>query len=357
MNQPSPSTRPVFGQSARAVMTPANMNPAAATAPAKPSIDFRSRIRKGQPKKPPRIFLYGVEKIGKSTAGLALPDRIYLGSEEGLVGPQFADEQSYHPETWEGAMGFLDWLAAEEHEFKSLIVDTVDWFESKLYAFLIARDKVNEKNQPLNSIEDYGWGKGYTLATDEFKRFTMKLDRLRDKGMVILLLAHSEVRTFKNPTGEDYDRHEPKCYKKIGGLLKEWSDVVLFAEFQVFTLEKTNKKATKTKAIGGEMRVVHTTKSAGWDAGNRYGLPDLMEFDMATIMEAIENGNGAGGESSDTIVNEIRSMAAELPEEKQTKIEEAIAQAGADAAALARVLNKTRATITKFQSEQETTHV
>lgn len=353
MNQ-APSTRPVFGQPARATMTP---TVAAVAAPARASIDFRNLIRKGQPKKPPRIFLYGVEKIGKSTAGLALPNRIYLGSEEGLVGPQFENEESYNPATWEGAMGFLDWLLTDESAYQSLIVDTVDWFESKLYAYLIARDKINEKNQPLNSIEDYGWGKGYTLATDEFKRFTMKLDRLRDKGMTILLLAHSEVRTFKNPTGEDYDRHEPKCYKKIGGLLKEWADVVLFAEFQVFTLEKTNKKATKTKAIGGEMRVVHTTKSAGWDAGNRYGLPELMEFDMGTILEAIENGNGAGGESPETIVAEIRNLSATLPEAIQPKVEAAITEAGTDAAALARVLNKTRATVTKFQSEQEPTNV
>ena len=105
--------------------------------------------------------------------------------------------------------------------------------------------------------------------------------------------------------------------------------------------------ASKAKGVGGQERIVHTQRSAGWDAKNRYGLPDEMPFDMPAIMEAINAGNGAGGDSAKDIADEIRSIYGDLPDDKKTKIDADIEKNGDDAAAMARTLNRVRATITK----------
>lgn len=326
MNQPAP-TRPVFGQ-----------RPGAHTQTA-PRMDFRSAIRKGPTEKPPRIVMIGVEGVGKSTAGAGMPDPIFLCAEDGLVGPQFAETPHYSAASWTDALGFLDWLRTEQHEFKSIVVDTADWLEALAFRHCCERDN-------KGSIEDYGYGKGYIVAAEEYRRFLQKLDELNKAGLAVLILTHTQIKAFNNPTGENYDRYEPKLAKQISGLLKEWADAVLFARFEVFT-EKA-KGAMKAKAFGGDNRVVHTTHSAGWDAKNRYGLPEVMPLDMASIIEAIKDGNGAGGESVDNLLAEIRHLNAQLPPEVQAKVEAAITQANGAPATLAVILNKTRNSIEKY---------
>lgn len=310
------------------------------TAAARPAIDFRAAIRKGPSEKPPRIVLIGVEGVGKSTAGSQMEAPIFLCAEDGLVGPQFAETPSYSAPTWADAMSFLDWLREPGHGFKSIVVDSADWAESLLFRFVCERDG-------KSSIEDYGYGKGYVVAAEEFRRFLSKLDELNKLGMSVLILTHSQIKAFNNPTGENYDRYEPKLAKQIAGMIKEWADAVLFARFEVFT-EKA-RGAMKAKAFGGDNRVVHTTHSAGWDAKNRYGLPDVMPLDMPSIIDAIRSGNGAAGESPESILADINTLAAELPADKQEKVKAAIAQANGNAASLAIVLNRVRTTIANLE--------
>lgn len=307
-----------------------------------PVFSYAGSIKIGSPPKPPRIVIIGVEGIGKSTAGAEMPSPIFLCSEDGLVGPQFANTPNFSAKNWEQAIGFLDYLLDNQTGYKSLIVDTVDWLEPMLQHFICTRD--NEK-----SIESYegGFGKGYTAAATEFRKFTRRLNELRSKGFAVVILAHTIVKPFSNPTGENYDRYEPKAEKKIAAIVKEWADAVLFAEFRTFAVK--GKGQSKAKGVGGQERIVHTQRSAGWDAKNRFGLPDEMPLDMPTILEAIEAGNGAGGDSITDIADEIRDIYSVLPEDVQTKIDIDISKA-ADAAKMSRILNGVRA---KIQRENQ----
>ena len=70
---------------------------------------------------------------------------------------------------------------------------------------------------------------------------------------------------------------------------------------------------------------------------------------MPTILEAIEAGNGAGGDSITDIADEIRDIYSVLPEDVQTKIDIDISKA-ADAAKMSRILNGVRA---KIQRENQ----
>ena len=139
------------------------------------------------------------------------------------------------------------------------------------------------KNANHKNIEDFGYGKGYVVAQQEARQLLARLDRLNAKGMNILILCHSQIKTVKNPVGDDYDHFEAKVNMKIGGIFKEWCDAVLFAQFDMYT----RKDGLRSKAVGGDNRIVQTTHSAAWDAKNRYYLPEVMPLDMTVIMEAI----------------------------------------------------------------------
>ena len=270
-------------------------------------MDIKSLIKKGPTTRPPKIMLIGVEGVGKSTAGANMPNPVFMCSESGLVGPQFEDVPNFTPKSWKEALEFIDALAADPGDFKTLVVDTLDWLEPMLYDYVVAA----AKKPDIKHIEDFGYGKGYVLAQNEARQLIARLDKVNAAGMNVLLLSHSQLKTVKNPTGEDYDHFESKINAKVGGIFKEWADAVLFARFEVFT----RKDGLKAKAYGGDTRVVETTHSAAWDAKNRFGLPEQMPLDMGSILEAITHG--AGDEQK--LVKEIENLVGELPVDKADK--------------------------------------
>ena len=297
-------------------------------------MNYSELIKKGQTQAAPRIVLIGVEGVGKSTAGAQMPKPIFLCSENGLVGKQFADVAHAAPKTWEEVLGFLDYLRNEKHGYENLVVDTLDWLEPVLYKFVCARDK-------KTSVEDYGYGKGYVVACDEFRGMLSRLEALNRSGMGILILAHSQIKAFNNPIGENYDRYEMKVAKQISALTKEWADCVLFARFETYT----KKEGLKSKGVGGTARVVHTTHCAAWDAKNRYSLPEILPLDMGEIMAAISAG---AGDDTSALIAEINELIPSL-DEKKAKITLEWLSKPQTSQALSIMLNKIRATLTTSQ--------
>ena len=99
--------------------------------------------------------------------------------------------------------------------------------------------------------------------------------------MHVVFLAHSTVRKFEAPDqAGSYDRFELKLSKQCAPLLKEWADIVLFANFVTKVTEKDNGKM---RGVGGKERVLFATHTAAYDAKNRHGLPDKLPFSMDAL--------------------------------------------------------------------------
>ena len=223
-------------------------------------------IRKGKMVKPDRIVMTGTEGVGKSTFGASSPNPIFLSHEDGI---KHLDVQSFPDlETLEDVHQAIRDLLTTDHDRKTAVVDTVDWLEPILWASLCKRN--NWKH-----IEDAGYGKGYTIVLDEWRKFLADLDLLRnERGMEIILISHTKIANFSNPSGPDYSRYEMSVNKQAAALLKQWADSVLFACYEeMVTKEKGDMKA-KGRETGA--RVIHTERRAAWDAKNRYGLPAVL---------------------------------------------------------------------------------
>ncbi len=229
---------------------------------------------------PPRIVLYGPEKIGKSTFGADVPSNLFLDIEGGSGALNVARVEKEKLTNFGSVMATLDALATQDHDFGAVTVDTVDWLEALVFEQVAAE---NGKR----SIEDIGYGKGYEMATNVWRDFFQVLDRLRtEKGMLVILLAHDQVKRYDNPTTESYDRHQLKLHQKSSALLKEWSDCILFANQDVHIDKKDvgfNKKVTKGRAGA---RILHTVESPAFVAGNRYGLPSELPFSWGAFIDA-----------------------------------------------------------------------
>lgn len=276
---------------------------------------------KGRQQSPARVVLYGPEGIGKSTFAANAPAPVFLGAEDGTS--QLDVTRFPSPDSWAEVGEAIRTLTLESHDFKTLVVDTLDWAEPILWQHICTRDK-------KANIEDYGFGKGYQAALDEWRTFLAALDRLRNKrGMHLILLAHSHVKTFKNPEGEDFDRYELKLHQKASGLVKEWSDAVLFSTFETFAVKDDKKRV---RGVSSGARLIHTERRAAFDAKNRYGLAETLPLSWDEFAAGMESHQPA---SAEQLLREIAEKSERLATKEQEQLRGLVARAGNDAQKLA----------------------
>ena len=228
-------------------------------------------ITKGKKNIPYKVVIYGPEGIGKSTLASKFPNPIFIDVEGSTA--RMDVERFDTPKSLDEVILCIDALRTEEHGYQTAIIDTFDRLE------LMINDKVCQE-QNVAGIEAIGYGKGYTYVAEKVNKLLGALDALRmAKGMNIVIVCHAQMRKFEQPDEMGaYDRWELKLSKKAAPMVKEWADMVLFANYKTFVI----KDGSSNKAQGGK-RVMYTTHNPCWDAKNRDGLPDQCEFDFAPI--------------------------------------------------------------------------
>ena len=233
------------------------------------------QILTGRIARPQKAIIYGPEGVGKSTLAAQFPSPVFLDTENGTHHLDVARLPA--PKTWDDVIAAMQMLATEPHEFKTLVIDTADWLEK-----ILATHVCKQANKA--SIEDFGFGKGYVVLAEEFAKFLASLDPLLRRGMHILMLAHTKIVKFEQPdTAGAYDRYELKLTKQVGPLLKEWCDMQIFANYQTRVAESDSGKK---RGVGGRERKLFTTHTAAWDAKNRHGFDEMLNFDFASLSAA-----------------------------------------------------------------------
>jgi len=170
----------------------------------------------------------------------------------------------------------VSWLINNPHEFRTFVIDTVDWLEHLIFQ-QVARDASK------GNITDIGYGKGYEAAREKWDFLLRGLDCLRlTKGMMIIILAHAKVQRFDNPETDAYDRYELDLHKSSNGMIQEWCDEVLFASHRVFTRSEDLGFGKERKiAVGAQERFIRTTETPAAIAKNRLRLPAELPMDWS----------------------------------------------------------------------------
>lgn len=242
-------------------------------------------IHSGRIAKPYRMLVYGVEGVGKSTFASEAPKPIFIPTEDGtdeIDAPKFdrcATEQEFN--------NCMTYLCRENHEFQTVVVDSIDWLE-KLWV-----DSILENGK--KSVSNYPYGEFYILLESKARTLIKGLDYLRNhKKMNVVLIGHSKLEKVVDPSGLGYDQFSPRLEKKTNAVFKEWTDLIGFANYDVQKREITEGFGKRVVAEAGKTfyqaeegsnsmecknRVLICTGSPTIVAKSRYSSNDKIHFE------------------------------------------------------------------------------
>lgn len=296
-------------------------------------------IRRGRRLAPLRLMIYGPPGVGKTTLASDIPDAVFLDLEEGSENMDVARARTDDDaplKTYPEVKEFIESLIRDPHDYKWLVFDTLDSLEQMIQWFVCHRP--NEEARA--SIEDFGYGRGYAFALDTWRELIKLLEELREKrGVGVVFLAHTLVKSFRNPNGEDYDQYGLHLHEKVAGLIRRWCDMVGFAQLDVVI--KKEKGALKAKAQWRGARMLHFLSQAGFFAKSRYAVPASMPLSWAKLQAALKEG--LPGEPTELLA-QVKEALAEYRkggghEDVAKEIEARVAKISRDGLALSKALD------------------
>lgn len=323
-------------------------------------------ITRGRIKQPHFITIYGQDGVCKTSIAAGAPNVLMLDSEKGTLHLDVAREEIKNYSDLSSALENILAGKPDYAGFKSVAFDSLDWLVPKVYEHVCATVK-HEKGHAVDSIEGYGFGKGYTHAKDVWQDLIAKCQQVREKGINVILIAHAQVFNIDSPdtTGsyKQFDLKLPRTNNNdIPALFREACDSVVFASWKRLTPKDD------PRAIDGG-RVLRTQQAPGWAAKNRFGLPvelELPEFARdsngviipgqepklwAVYVNAVEKSQASGPD-----FNAILTMAGQVPDAALRKtITEAVTAAKADPAKLGAYLEKIKKIVSKGTDTQSVT--
>jgi hypothetical protein len=213
----------------------------------------------------PIILIYGAEGRGKTTLACKFPNPVAMLLERGLprgVGVDAIDGLT----SYDSVVEALRELYRDPRDYQTLIIDTLDSLEPMLLAHVCAA-------HGWKNIESPSYGKGFVIADQEWQRFIRGVGALRDKGMTVVMVAHSTIETINDPRAPSFTSYLPKLHKRARHLVLDCCDVVglLAEDLRVATDDSGFRE--RTRATSSNQRFLFVEGCPAFVAKNRYAMP------------------------------------------------------------------------------------
>jgi len=234
--------------------------------------------------KPPKIVVYGVGGIGKTKFAHHAPKPFFIFTEDGRG--TFDLSGSPVCKTYADVMNWIKFLYEGEHDYKTVVIDTIDEFEPLLWAKVCADH--GQKSIDNNSKE-FGFQKGYRHAADKGRLLLDGLDLLRDeRKMAVIVLGHANPEKFDDPMSESYHLFNLRVHKLYSAIIHDWSDCFLFANYEHFVVKDDGSFGKeRVRGVGQGKRILYTQRRPAFVAKERYGLPPELPFEWSAFVEAM----------------------------------------------------------------------
>lgn len=223
--------------------------------------------------RPVIVTILGDAGMGKTSLAASFPNPIFIRAEDGLQAipletrPDALPLLSGADDLWEQ----LQALITEEHNYKTLVIDSVTALERMFIQYVIDSDPKKPKsiNQAMG-----GYGAGLSAVATMHQRVRKAAGILNErKGMHIVFIAHAETETVELPDQDAYTRYSLRLSKKSVAPYVDDTDVVGFIRLRTFTMGDGERK----KAISDGTRELVCHATASNVSKNRYGIVEPLE--------------------------------------------------------------------------------
>lgn len=187
------------------------------------------QVVKGKTLTAPKLMLYGLSGVGKSSLAAKLKNPLFLDFEGGLnyLGvdrtPQYLDLDVFYKDLVE----LYRKAEAGKREYDTIVIDSVDWLVRKVVEKAAGIDKHN-LTETLNRSNG-GYGNGKQVLENQIRTMLLPLlVSLNKQGYGICLVAHAERKDLMDADGVDTERIAPKIDVNTMNTFVEWCDNVFY---------------------------------------------------------------------------------------------------------------------------------
>lgn len=178
----------------------------------------------------PKVMIYSLPGMGKSTLASKMKKPIFIDLEGGL---NYIDcDKTPQVQNLETFYSYLIELyhkaeSKEGREYDTIVIDSVDWLVRKVVETAAGIDK-NNLEETLNRSNG-GYGNGKQVLENHIRtKLLPTLVTLNKKGYGIVLIAHAERKSMMDADGVDIDRITPKIDVNTMAVMVEWVDNVFY---------------------------------------------------------------------------------------------------------------------------------
>lgn len=216
------------------------------------------------------VTICGDSGLGKTSLAATFPKPIVIRAEDGLQGLPSELRPDAFPllqkveELWEQ----LRTLLQEEHDYKTLIIDSATALERLFITHVIDSD--SKKPSSINTALG-GYGSGLAAVAALHQRVRKACGLLNErKNMHIVFVAHADTETIELPDQDPYTRYSLRLGKKSVAPYVDDSDLVGFLKLETFTTGDGERK----KALSDGTRQLICYATAANVSKNRYGIEE-----------------------------------------------------------------------------------
>jgi len=258
-------------------------------------MSYLEHVKKAAPQAPV-ITIVGFPGVGKSTLAATFPSPIFVQAESATSAfetwpaekqPAFFQElpapnAMRETKPSEVLLAQLRELIAEQHDFKTVVIDAVTTLNMLFEAEVIEFDQAGAQN--IGEAAG-GFGKGYLQVASLHAKIRNACEHLRRKGIAVVFLAHSGINKVKNrPDVEAYSTWSLDMHEASRKIYVATSDAVLYLKSKEFVVGSDKDKKGNVKTYGkmtstGERILIAASEGTiGYvDAKNRYQMPVELE--------------------------------------------------------------------------------
>lgn len=151
---------------------------------------------------------------------------------------------------------------------RTVVIDSLTKLEEFAVTWTLSNVTAGTRKEgyySVDSIEGYGWGKGYMHVYETFLRVLNDLDAIARTGVHVIATCHDCTASVPNPGGEDWIRYEPRLQANKQGSIrhrvKEWCDHLLYIGFDKHVSDDGKATGSGTRTIYPAELPTHWAKS------------------------------------------------------------------------------------------------